>query len=898
MISRKTTPARCNSATVLALLAWIPSVAATAGASGAATKVDFNRDIRPILSDNCFACHGPDPETRKAKLRLDTQKGALSDLGGYRAVVPGQADKSEVYRRITSPDRDEVMPPPDSHKRLTVEQIELVNAWISQGASWQPHWSLVPAEKPAVPVVKSARWARNPIDVFVAARFEAAGLSPSSEASKETLVRRVSLDLTGLPPTPAEVDAFLTDHRSDAYERLVDRLLASPRYGEHQARTWLDAARYADTDGLSWDSKRAIWPYRDWVVQAFNRNMPYDRFTIEQLAGDLLPTPTRDQLVATGFLRSHMTTNESGTFPEEALSHIVRDRVETFSAIWLGLTTGCAACHDHKYDPVTQKDFYQLSAYFDNGTDPWIIKGENITAPPPFLLLGTPEQEKELARLDAELASARAAIKTALENVTYVEPLSAAAAARLKRADRLGRRPPIALRGKRRDSILAWELSERHKTKGTRGTDKDNKIPAEISKILAKDSARRTEGETRQLRDHFFAHIFAGAAPIFAPLHAQTASLEKQRATLDGAIPRTLVFAERPQRRQTHVLIRGEYDRKGEAVSPATPSILPRPPKGTPPNRLGLARWLTDPGHPLVARVAANRLWQQHFGTGIVKTSWDFGVQGEWPANPELLDWLATTFVASGWNVKALHRLILTSATYRQSSRLDRQKLDKDPENRLLSRGPRFRLDGEVLRDNALYVSGLLVERMGGPGVRPYQPGDLWKEVSYPGSDTDHFVQDTGDALYRRSIYTFWKRTAPPPAIATFDAPSREICTVRRERTNTPLQALVLMNDPQFVEAARKLGERTMREGGTTPDERITWAFRLVLARRPSARALEKLKDLFVARLAAFRADDEAARALLEVGDSAPVRDLPPAELAAWTMVGSALLNLDETLTN
>ncbi len=929
-------------------------------------KLDFNRDVRPILSDRCFHCHGPDAKTREAGLRLDTQKGALADLGGYQAVVPGHPDKSELHIRITTKDPDDLMPPPDSGKKLSPDEVAVLKRWIEQGANWQPHWSFTAPEKPAVPAVKNASWIRNPVDLFVLARLEEAGLPPAPEASREALIRRVTLDLTGLPPTPVEVDAFLADRRPDAYERVVDHLLGSTRYGEQQARIWLDAVRYGDTHGLHYDNKRSIWPYRDWVVRAFNSNLPFDRFTVEQLAGDLLPAPTREQRTATGFLRCNMTTNEGGLIAEEAKVHLVRDRVEAFSAVWLGLTTGCAACHDHKYDPLSQKDFYQLSAYFDNGLDTPL--DGNAESPLPFLRLGTVEQDKALAGLDKEIGAIDREIQAKLEEVQYEDPLTEAALAKLEptervwdgktpllvnggdklviqvepgaklvtvetkvdetvyRADKLvpkrGRlevtagklRLPVGKKihsltvtgghvvqlgvrslapedGKLFDSLLLWETLEERKSKTNMN------VPDPLKAILGKARKKRTEKERRLLRDHFFVHACETTRAMFAPLNVRRAPLDKQRQALDETIPRTLVFEDKAERKPSHVLVRGEYDHHGDEVAPATPAVLPPPPAGTPANRLGLARWLVDPNHPLTARVTVNRFWQQHFGNGLVKTSWDFGVQGEWPSHPELLDWLAVTFVEARWDSKALQRLMVTSAAYRQDVTSTARKRERDPENRLLSRGPRFRLDAEVLRDQALAVSGLLVDKLGGPGVRPYEPGDLWKEVAFPRSNTGNFKPDSGEALYRRSLYTFWKRTSPPPAMITFDAPSREYCTIRRERTNTPLQALVLMNDPQFVEASRKLAERILREGGATPEARIAWAFKVVTARRPDADEQKALRALFEARSTFYGANSNAADALLKVGDS-PAAALPKGELAAWTMVSSAILNLDEAITN
>jgi mono/diheme cytochrome c family protein len=1029
----------------LSLRSGRASASGVTEAKGPFRKIDFNRDVLPILSDACFHCHGPDPKTRKAGLRLDEQKGAFEDLGGYRAIEPNQPAKSELFLRITTTDPDDVMPPPDSGKhRLTPEQIELVRQWIFQGASWQPHWAFQPPRRVTPAASRFDGWARNAIDRFVGARLEQAGLAPSPEASRRQLVRRLTLDLTGLPPTPGEVDAFERDGRPDAYERLVDRLLASPHYGEHQARFWLDAARYGDTHGLHFDNRRAIWPYRDFVVRAFNDNLPFDRFTTWQLAGDLLPSPTREQRVATGFIRCNMTTNEGGVIAEEAKAHLVRDRVEAIATTYLGLTMQCAACHDHKYDPVSQKDFYSFSAFFDNGKDAPL--DGNIDAPEPFLRLGTPAQEKDLARLDGELSKVNAEIRAALDRAVYSDPMGEeragwlapvehaligggqgvpaageailesarwsveggalevvtegagqvgwrrlgrvlevgggdrvvvyvtlapearpaalmvqlhdaggswshraywgsdvlpygkseegdagrsgylrvgdlpaaapgrAGAVRLDvAAEAIGLRPgaridgvAVAQHGGRASwhkvalaslvppggftSLAHWERVER-----AAASKRDAKDP--IRKALEKEPPARSEGERRLLRDHFLERVYPPTREALLPLHARQAALAEERRKLEEAIPQTLVYEERSVRGKSHVLVRGEYDHKGAEVQPDVPAVLPRLPAGVRPDRLALARWLLDPAHPLMARTTVNRLWQQHFGVGLVKTPFDLGVQGEWPAHRELLDWLALELSTGGWDVKRLHRLMVTSATYRQSSAVTRERLEKDPENRLLSRGPRFRLDAEVLRDQALAVSGLLVDKRGGAGVNPYQPEGLWLEVAFPTSNTKDFKADSGEALYRRTLYTFWKRTSPPPNMTTFDAPSREYCTVRRERTNTPLQALVLLNDPQFVEAARKLGERMVREGGATVEGRLSHGFRLVSGRRATADELAVLRTLFEKQRAAYEAAPAEAEALLAVGEAKASSLIPPAELAAYALVANALLNLDEAVT-
>ncbi|HXG13215.1 MAG TPA: PSD1 and planctomycete cytochrome C domain-containing protein, partial [Gemmataceae bacterium] len=649
-----------------------------------APAVDFNRHIRPILSENCFACHGPDAKQRKAKLRLDTKEGAFGELrSGLRAIVPGKSAESELIARITSDDPAFVMPPPTTGKKLTPEQIALVKQWIDQGAPWSSHWAFVPPQRPALPKVKDGAWPRNPIDHFILARLESEGLAPSPEADKVTLIRRVTLDLTGLPPSPAEVDAFLADPRPDAYERLVDRLLQSPRYGEHRARFWLDLARYGDTHGLHLDNYREIWPYRDWVINAFNRNMPFNQFVLEQLAGDLLPQPTLDQLVATGYNRCHVTTSEGGSIEEEVYVRNVVDQVDTNGTVFLGLTVGCARCHDHKYDPLTQKDYYQLFAFF-NSIDGRALDG-NAARHAPVVRLATPEQLGSLDRLQRLIGALRKAITDEVAKVKLDEAGEA--------------------------ELAAWVKAQR----AAGGTD----LPRPIQNLIQIDPANHTAAQKRQLREHFIEFVYTKTRPAFAPLHQSLAALQKEYDQLDRQLPATPIFKERAEPRPAYILKRGEYDQRGEPVGRDTPAFLPPFPSDAPRNRLGLARWLVAPDHPLTARVAVNRLWQQVFGTGLVKTAEDFGSQGEPPSHPELLDWLAVQFVADGWDMKRMMKRLVTSATYRQSARVTRDRLTKDPANRLLSRGPRFRLDAEMLRDQALFVSGLLVERIGGPSVKP-----------------------------------------------------------------------------------------------------------------------------------------------------------------------------------
>jgi hypothetical protein len=767
-------------------------------ADGAAPP-SFNRDIRPILSEFCFQCHGPDPGRRKASLRLDTREAATADRESGQAIAPGKPDDSLLLRRVGESDPRRRMPPRSTGKQLQPEQIELLRRWIAAGAPYQRHWSLLPPERPALPAGRDPSWLRNPIDAFVLARLEKEGLHPAPEASKSTLLRRVSLDLTGLPPAPAELDAFLADSAPDAYEKAVERLLASPHYGERMALMWLDQARYADTNGYNNDEERTLWAWRDWVLDAFNANMPYDRFLTEQLAGDLLPNPTPSQKLATAFNRNHVITTEGGIIPEEYRLEYVADRVHTTASVFMGLSLQCARCHDHKYDPITQKEYYRFFAFFNNVEDRTIGYNQGAAAAP-YLRLPTLRQQAELDRIEA----------------------------------------------RRR------ELEEQRK------------------KCAADDEE-------------------------YAHLTVELAALDGQRKQLERAIPATMVMQELATPRSTHILKRGQYDQPGEKVSAGVPACLPPLSLGAPRNRLGLAQWLTEPRHPLTTRVAVNRWWLMYFGTGLVETAEDFGSQGARPSHPELLDWLATELVRTGSDVKAMQKLIVTSATYRQSSRLTPELRERDPNNRLLARGPRFRLSAETIRDQALVISGLLSDHLGGPSVRPYQPPGLWQEVA-----VEHraiYQPSTGADLYRRGLYTYWKRTCPPPAMITFDAPDRETCVIRRARTNTPLQALVLLNDPCYVEAARKLAERILHDGGTTLASRLEYAYRLTLARKPRSDEARILSDVLRQAQDRFGQDPKAPLRLLAVGASPRDGELDPAELAAWTSLASMILNLDEMIT-
>lgn len=1007
-------------------------------------KISFNRDIRPILSNNCYQCHGPDAKQREAGLRLDQAEGATSQLdSGNVAIVPSQPEASALISRVTSNDPDRVMPPRDSGKVLTPHQIELLRRWISEGAEYEGHWAYIKPQRPTPPPVQNEHLVRNEIDRFLLARLEREGLEPQPEADKLILIRRLTLDLTGLPPTPAEVEAFLSDNSPEAYERLVDRLLESPRFGEHFGRIWLDAARYGDTHGLHLDNERSLWPYREWVIKAFNRNLPFDQFTIEQLAGDLLPQATVDQRVASGFNRCNVTTSEGGSINEEVLVRYAVDRTETMATVWMGLTLNCSVCHNHKYDPITQREFYSLYAFFNSLADQ--AMDGNALLPPPILKLPTPEQQAQMQELDQRVAATQQEIRAQLAAVTYHDPartdgpVSAASVLprevvwidddvpvaaqlqgdtpwkwvtaaegpvfsgqrattrtatglsqhfftganpglKIREGDRLfaycyldpanppqtimlqfndgqwehrvfwgedkipfgavntpskrsgGPLPPLG-RWVRLEiavaevnlapgstlngwaftqfggtvywdragvltypdndivfhSLAAWEAAEQQR--------KQPQLPGQIQNLLKVSPEQRTAEQQKQLRDYYLEHVWAPGRAIFDPLHQRLESLNRQKVELDAQIPATMVSEDLPQPREAYVLIRGQYNKLGEKVERDVPGIFPRLPEGAPKNRLGLALWLTSPDHPLTARVIVNRYWQHYFGTGIVKTAEDFGVQGEWPSHPELLDWLATEFIRTGWDVKRMQKLIVMSAAYRRSSKNPPDLQQRDPENRLLARGPRFRLDAEVIRDSALFVSGLMVERQGGKSVKPYQPEGIWEAVAFVGSNTREFKPDSGPNLFRRSVYTFWKRTSPPPSMLTFDAPSRENCTVRRPRTNTPLQSLVLMNDQQYVEAARHLAERMMREGGSQPVERLAWGFRLVVSRPPTATETAILLNVFEKQLARYTQDPTAAEKLLAVGSTSRDASWPVNEHAAYTLVGNLLLNLDEFIT-
>ena len=1047
---------------------WIPGLLALLcswfflipDARGQSTpNINFARDIQPILAQHCGTCHGPDEQTRKGKLRLDVRAVAIAK----KAIVPGNPKASELIARIESTDEAEQMPPAKSKKPLSARQKELLRAWIELGANYTQHWAFVPPRRPTVPEVKNAKWPRNAIDSFVLHRLELAGLQPSPEADKATLLRRLTLDLTGLPPTLLELNTFLDDSSPDAYEKAVDRLLASPRHAERMAMAWLDAARYADTNGFNNDEDRTQWPWRDWVIEAFRSNLPYDRFLVEQLAGDLLPNPTLSQKVATGFLRNQVHNTEGGIIQEEYRVEYVADRVHTTATVFLGLSMQCARCHDHKYDPISQREYYQFFGYFGNVSDQ-TASYSNFVAAEPFLRAPSREQQTKLEKLEQlrvererliqkrdadgdrlaskwakdltaediqKLGKAGLLLRLPLDEIkgdkvsdtdglprgevrgkakwspgkvagaldfdgnTFVEisnpplldsdapfsisiwcnPTSGGSVALLSKMDdasanrgydlllesgkvvvhvihhwpdngiKIVARKALPLGGwhhvvvtydgsrkaaglkiyvdgkpeaidvasdSLKGSILtdkALHLGKRQTALPFQGKLDDVQfygveLSAENASQLASGqpvslpatffvvpAEKRTPSQQAQLRRYYLDRV----DKEYAQLKKDVADALRQKQDLEKSFPAVMVMQEMPHPRDVFVLKRGQYDQPGEKVAVGVPGVLSPLPDTAPKNRLGLAQWLVNPTHPLTARVAVNRWWQMLFGTGLVKTVEDFGLTGELPSHPELLDYLATELVRNHWDVRATLKLIVMSSTYRQSSRMTQELRERDPENRLLARGARYRLSAETVRDNALAISGLLKDTIGGPSVKPYQPAGLWEDVTV--DRRGHYVAEKGDNLYRRSMYTFWKRTCPPPALMSFDAPNREVCVARRAITNTPLQALVLLNDPTYVEAARKLAERMMREGGKTLDSRLTFGLKCTLARPPGTQEQRILGGIYQEALARFQKDRDAAHKLLAVGDSPLDKTLDESELAAWSTVAATLLNLDEAIS-
>jgi mono/diheme cytochrome c family protein len=994
-------------------------------AAHAEEAIDFDRQIRPIFSNTCFTCHGPDKARREADLRLDREDSAKAAV-----IVPGHPDESELIRRITSEDEFERMPPVDAKQQLTPEQIELLKKWVSAGAPWTQHWSFVPPQAAPLPSVSDPHWPQNAIDHFILNRHDREHLTPSAPASKETILRRVTLDLTGLPPTLEELDAFLADNSPDAYEKVVDRLLASPRYGEHMALEWLAAARYADTNGYQEDGTRSNWPWRDWVIRAMNENLPFDKFTIYQLAGDLLPNPTQDQLIATGFNRNHALNGEGGRNPEESRVEYVMDRVDTTTTVWLGLTVACARCHDHKYDPITHKDFYRFYAYFNSVDENGGI--DNFPIAKPVLPLPTDEQKIKVAELRDKIAGVNKEIdaldtpsdaqqaewdafarrwldaekqdtlwqplkgaeittkqgsKTKVlednsvlvtelvdsnEDYTLTIPLAAGThyglrleglkheslykglfstaisgdfrvttievelnGEKVKLIDPKtsvpgGDGPYAPLDGNARTGFTAGKARETKDTptwmarfekplEGGDGAklivrlrnestdsyapicrfrvslteypqptlDKDLGLPADVIAALNTPAKDRTE--------EYLALIASQTRVHYSwPLREKIREFEEEIKAQEQSFLKTMVMGDRGEPRDTYLLNRGVWDAPdtSEKLYPNVPECLPPLPEGAPQNRLTLAQSLVDPAHPLTSRVTVNRYWQHFFGTGLVKTSEDFGVQGERPVHPELLDWLAVEFIRNGWDVKALHKLIVMSATYRQSSDVTPELAERDLYNRLLARGPRFRMTAQALRDQALALSGLLVEKTGGPGVMPYQPPGIWEDFSL---GKISYQQSQGEDLYRRSVYTFWRRSVGPTTF--FDNAGRQVCTVRPSLTNTPLHALTLLNDTTFVEAGRVFAERVLREAGPSPSERVNYAFRLATCREPSEQEVASLLKSLKFLLDEYGANPVAARELIEVGEASHDEQLDTVETAAYGSLMNAILNLDEVET-
>jgi hypothetical protein len=1022
-------------------VAGVGLAALAAGAWAAApAEVRFNRDIRPILSDHCFKCHGPDANKREANLRLDTPEGATAlRAGGTHAVAPGRPEASEAIRRLTSTNADEMMPPTDAPTRPTAAQIALVREWIRQGARYEGHWAYQPLARPTPPAVRNRRWARNPVDAFVLARLETEGLKPAPEADRRTLIRRLSLDLHGLPPTPERVAAFAGSRDPQAYEKLVDELLASPRFAERLAVYWLDMVRYADTIGFHGDMPFSVWPYRDYVLKAFHENRPFDQFTREQLAGDLLPNASDETRVASAYNRLLRISTEGGVQAKEYLAKYAADRVRTTAGVWLGATMGCAECHDHKYDPISAKDFYSFQAFFaDLNEKGFYDRGFAANDWGTRLLLPTPEQKAQLADLDARLAMAAAALEgtaadrlasrdawearvadldrarllawqpqkpvaaeTAHGAVLTVQPDSWVVASgpnpdrevyalrlqpgegrftglrlqtgvdemfpgnRIARggttfvltgveieAKTGGRASPVALAsaaareegeghpamaavdgradtgwaitfGHSREHLAVFRFAApvettadtvltvrlRHESDQARTTigkfqlalsrvDEPtwdpNGLPEPVLAALRTPEASRTDAQRQVIAAHF-----RRVSPDLAERRLEVERLRAERSILAAQVPATLVSEALPTPRPIRILPRGNFlDETGPEVQPAAPGFLPPLRVEGRPTRLHLADWLTAPENPLTPRVFANRMWKLFFGAGLSRTLEDFGARGELPSHPELLDWLAVEFRdgtgGQGWNIKHLIRTIVTSSTYRQSSAAGPKQLERDPENRLLARQTPLRLDAEFVRDNALAISGLLVERLGGPSVRPYQPDGYWAPLNFPKRE---YVTDTGDRLYRRGLYTHWQRTFLHPSLLAFDASSREECTVNRPTSNTPLQALVLLNDPSFVEAARVFAERILRDGGKDLDRRLDWAYRRALARPPTSAERAVLRKLHRGHLARYEADPAAARAFLQVGQAPVPGDLAAPELAAMAAVARTLLNLHETIT-
>lgn len=931
-------------------------------------EIIFGRDVMPILGQRCFRCHGPDAATVAAGLRLDSLDGAKE------AISVGHPEKSLLIKRVSAADPADRMPPANSGvKPLSPEQIETLKLWIAQGAKFEKHWAFIPPAMPPEPKLKDTKWAKNIVDKFVLAKLEKEGLKPEPEADKETLARRASEVLTGLPPTQKDVLLFLNDKSPTAYEAYVDRLLAKPTYGEHQAKYWLDAIRYADTHGLQLDNERGIFPYRDWVIRAFNQDLPFDQFTTWQLAGDLLPNPTTEQLIATGYVRANLTSNEGGAIEEEFLARNTFDRVETTSTVFLGMTVGCARCHDHKYDPIKQSDYYGLYAFF-NSTADRALDG-NETFPPPVMKAPTPTQSENLASLNTKLREAleKVDISSAVKHFEarevvvpqtkdwQISPVYARssfdeafdAAEAPEKPGTIAWKPVKLEIGKdltgiinkpsasvyvkgvitypkavkvnfgvsSDDGVKIWlngKLIHSHKIgRGlTMGVDEvvgefktgDNEMLIKVVNVTNPDGLNlrlvdaneiRIDSALREYHDKKNALPLAAAFLELGPKSAESgryATLVKMKSALEAAIPQTLIAKELDKPRQAYILRRGEYLQKGVPVARHIPAALGGLPANEPKNRLGLAHWLTSPKNPLTTRVFVNRVWQQAFGMPLIKTAEDFGTQGEWPMNQALLDALTVTFRNGGLSMKKLNRLIVTSAAFRQSSVISKAKLAKDPENRLISRGPRFRLDSEAIRDKALYSAGILNPVMGGRGFKPYQPDGIWEGASDPASATHFYVRDKDDSIYKRSIYMFWKRTAPPPMMITMDSPLRDTCVVRRSTTNTPLQALTTLNETAFLECARVMAERVML-ADPSDTKRLSTAVYLAFGRAAKPQETKILTDALKEYKATYAKSPGEAAKMLKVGDKPQNPKLNPADQAAWMIICSTLMNTDEFLT-
>jgi hypothetical protein len=854
----------------------------------AKSRVDFSRAIRPLLANKCLKCHGPGRTQQQSDLRLDLAKSFIGT-----AIVPGKPHESEVIKRITSQDPEKKMPPPESKLELTEAEIGLLKRWIAEGADYTVHWSFVTPVRPAAPKVAGEDWVLGTIDRFVLARIETAGLKPSSAAGKELLIRRLTLDLTGLPPTAAEIDRFLSDTSRQAYERVVDRLLSSQHYGERMAQTWLDLARFGDTNGYENDSDRSMWLYRDWVINAFNTNMPFDRFALEQVAGDLLPQSSSSQRIASGFNRNTTYNEEGGSDPEEFQVVYAVERASTTGTVFMGLTLGCAQCHEHKYDPISQEEFYSFYAFFNSVDGEKGAQGHDIPLPP-LLVLSTPQQAAQAQQLAGDLETLDKTIATELARVKLPAPVEPTPTA--VESDSLDPPPPPQPTTEDPDAYFEgqarWEVHARKHLL--------EKLPKEIRKLVELTADRRDDKQKMTLAQHFIRYGYTSARKTFAPLNERYKQLSDRQSKLNSQTPTTMVMKEMSEPRPAFLLLRGDFQQKGIRVQANVPAIFKALPEGAPRNRLGLARWLVDPEHPLTARVAVNRLWTRFFGSGLVRTPEDFGVRGEFPTHPGLLDWLAVEFMRTGWNVKALQKQIVMSATYRQASRYDPATGLTDPYNRLLTRQNRFRLSAESIRDMALACGGLLDDRIGGRSVYPFQP-----EGYYSDKGRWKWPQSTGRDLYRRGIYTFWRRTTTFPSFQIFDAPTRETCTVVRPRTNTPLQALVTLNERTFVQAAHGLAVRVLR--GTAKSDvpgtsdvsaksRLEAAFRVVVGRRPEKSEQVILGRILEEQLKHFRQDQAAAKALIAQGATS-ANGLDPATLAAWTSMANVLLNLDEAIT-